>query len=147
MARIHSRRARSRFWFRSMGSTGLFLALIGLIPLSTTMPISSPTAWGGAISRFLSELPSLTFTNRFQAISLAMIGIGGAMFLLSLVVQVLGGVRTVAGRGNMAATNSAIQIALVAVLLIGVNAWSFRHYWRLDWTRNQQFTLPSNITS
>ena len=76
-----------------------------------------------------------------------MIGIGGAMFLLSLVVQVLGGVRTVAGRRNMAATNSAIQIALVAVLLIGVNAWSFRHYWRLDWTRNQQFTLPSNITS
>jgi hypothetical protein len=111
------------------------------------MPISSPTAWGTAISRFLSELPSLTFTNRFQAISLAMIGIGGTMFLMSLVVQVLGGVRTVAGRGNMAATNSAIQIALVAVLLIGVNAWSFRNYWRLDWTRNQQFTLPSNITS
>jgi hypothetical protein len=130
-----------------MGSTGLFLALLGLIPLATTMPISSPTAWGSAISRFLSELPSLTFTNRFQAISLAMIGIGGAMFLLSLVVQVLGGVRTVAGRGNMAATNSAVQIVLVAVLLIGVNAWSFRHYWRLDWTRNQQFTLPSNITS
>ena len=147
MARINSRRARSRFWFRSLGSTGLFLALLGLIPLSTTMPISSPSAWGSAISRFLSELPSLTFTNRFQALSLAMIGVGAAMFLLSLVVQVLGGVRTVAGRGNMAATNSAIQIILVAVLLIGVNAWSFRHYWRLDWTRNQQFTLPSNITS
>jgi hypothetical protein len=146
MLRQSSRRARSRFWIRTIGSTGLFLALLGLIPLSTTISLRDTGAWNAAISRFISELTGFTFTSRFQAISLAMIGVGGAMFLFSLAVQMLGGARTLAGRRNMAAMNSTVQIALLAALLIGVNAWSFRHYFRWDWTRHRQFTLPANIT-
>src|SRR5262245_22496600 len=147
MSKPNAIRARSALWFRQIGSTGLFVALLGLIPLSTTMPIRSPGAWSAAIARFISELPGFKFSSRLQAISLAMIGIGGALFLISLGVQLLAGLRMMAGRRNAAATNSAVQIALVLLLLFGVNAYSFRHYQRLDWTRARQFTLPESITS
>jgi hypothetical protein len=147
MLKLNSRRARSGFWFRVMGSTGLFIALLGLIPLSTTINLRDTAAWNTAIGRFFSELSGIRFSSRLQALSLAMIGIGVSLFLLSLLVQSIAGLRTMAGRRNAAATNSVVQIALVLVLLFGVNAYSFRHYLRRDWTRQRQFTLPDSITS
>jgi hypothetical protein len=147
MVRPNATRARAAFWFRLIGATGLFVALLGLIPLSTTIPLRDSSAWNAALGRFFAELPGFKFSGRLQAISLAMIVFGGALFLIALGVQVVAGFRTMAGRRNAAATNSVVQIALVLLLLVGVNAYSFRHYSRLDWTRARQFTLPESITS
>ena len=38
-----------------------------------------------------------------------------------------------------------LQGALAAVLLVGVNVWSFHHYERVDCTRDRQFTLPAEV--
>ncbi len=37
------------------------------------------------------------------------------------------------------------KAALAAVLLVGVNVWSFHHYESVDCTRDQQFTLPAEV--
>jgi hypothetical protein len=147
MIKPHTRRARSGLWLRYLGSTGLFLALFGLIPLSTTMNLRDSSAWTNAIGRFFAELPGFHFTSRFQAVSIGMIVVGGALFALAMIVRLISGLRTLAGRRNAAATNAVVQVALVLALLIGVNAYSFRHYLRSDWTRHRQFTLPESITS
>src|SRR5262249_49755293 len=43
-------------------------------------------------------------------------------------------------------TNAALQVAVAAALLIGVNVYSFQHYVRQDWTREpKKFTLPETV--
>ena len=46
---------------------------------------------------------------------------GGAVFVVTLLVLGLAGVRRFAGRRNAVATNAALQSALAVVLLVGVN--------------------------
>lgn len=147
MIKPNRRRARSALWLRLIGSTGLFIALLGLIPLATTMELGDAAAWRNALGRFFSELPGLGFTHRFQALGMAMVVLGGGTFVVTTLLQALKGLRTVAGRRNAAATNAFVQIGLLLALVIGVNVYSFRHYVRQDWTRDRQFTLPPPIAA
>jgi hypothetical protein len=144
-------RARLALLLRLLGSTGLFVALLGLIPLSTVFAfdVSSRENWEAIhaqVREFIHALPQPSFTNFYRDLGLSMVLGGGAIFLLSAVILALSSVRTLMGRRHAAATNSALQAALALVLLIAVNVFSFNHYKRFDLTRNRQFTLPASVT-
>src|SRR4051794_770683 len=136
MARKRPGRARARLalLFRLLGSTGLFVALLGLIPLATAFDLSSASAWDSAVREFVQELPHPTFSDQYRDVGLSMLLGGAAVFLFCLLVLAIAGVRTLVGRRNAAATNSALQCALAVALLVGANVYSFRHYQRYDWT-------------
>ena len=70
---------------------------------------------------------------------------GGSAALFALAIELLAGLRLAAGRRSLTGTVALVQIAMAAVLLVGVNVWSFQHPKRLDLTRNQQFTLPEEV--
>jgi hypothetical protein len=70
---------------------------------------------------------------------------GAAAALLALLIEALVFLRQAAGRRSVFGANAMLQVALAAVLLVGVNVYSFRHYVRLDTTRDQQFTLPADL--
>ena len=70
---------------------------------------------------------------------------GAAAVLLWVVVELLGGLFLAAGRKTVVGTNSALQIALAAALLVIVNVVSFGTHWRFDLTRDQQFTFPQGL--
>jgi hypothetical protein len=73
--------------------------------------------------------------------------VGGALALIVLTVELLAAARA-AGEGSRRGAvggNAAGQIALAALLLVGVNFFSFFHYLRFDWTREKQFTLPADL--
>ncbi|MBI3409912.1 MAG: hypothetical protein HY040_16355 [Planctomycetes bacterium] len=70
---------------------------------------------------------------------------GGGAALLALLVELAGAFRFFfSGRGAMG-TNVFLQVALVVVLVVGVNAASFRFYQRFDWTEGRTFTLPEKL--
>jgi hypothetical protein len=65
--------------------------------------------------------------------------------LLALVVEFLAILVRVSGRRSAVGFNAVVQIALAAMLLIGVNVYIFSHGQRFDWTSDQRFTLPPDI--
>src|SRR4051812_12194068 len=143
MAPPKRRRSGSRAYLavRLLGVLGLFAALVGLIALSTSFDLTSRADWEAA----LRDLSQQRFGDHFRTAGLGLVLVGGVLFLFSLLVQMMSGLRTVAGRRNAAATNAVLQVALAVALLLGVNLYSFRHYFRFDWTRSHQFTLPPEI--
>jgi hypothetical protein len=176
MSRKRAGRAGARFALivRMLGATGLFVALLGLIPLATAIDLKSRTAWEAAIREFWSELPHPSFSQPDRDVGLAMVLVGGVVFLLATAILLLGGLRRFAARRNAVATNSALQTGLAVGLLVAINVWSFSHYERFDWTGKtfgpsvrtvghfpyldvsllkpsgrfpQQFTLPDDIAA
>src|SRR5262249_50835630 len=141
-------RARVGLLLRLLGATGLFIALLGLLPLSTAFDLRSLDAWKSAVTEFWAELQNKQFGEPlFRSIGLAMVLGGGAVFLVVLVLRALSGLSLIAGRRNVAATNAVLQAALVIALLVGVNYWAFLHYHRYDLTRSKQFTLPPQLAA
>ncbi|MGF1582946.1 MAG: hypothetical protein ACFCD0_26800 [Gemmataceae bacterium] len=105
------------FLTRSLGLIGLMVGLIGLV-VSTAYP--TVVSWGLAIG-------------------------GGVVVLLALAFELPRLFSVVAtGRGTFA-SNVFVQVALAVVVLVGLNAFSFLHYARFDWTRNQLFTIDPEI--
>jgi hypothetical protein len=147
MARKRPSRGRARLalLLRLLGATGLFVALLGLIPLGISFDLSSAGAWESALRDYVAELPLIRFENTYLDVGLTMLLAGGVVFAFTLLLLTVGGLRTIAGRRNAAATNAVLQSALAVALLVGVNVFAFRHYQRYDWTRNQQFTLPADV--
>jgi hypothetical protein len=141
-------RARVGLLLRLFGATGLFVALLGLLPLSTEFDLRSHSEWTAAVREFWTDLQNGKFGEPlFRSIGLAMVLGGGAVFLIVLVLRTLSGLSLIAGRRNAAATNAVLQAALVVALLVGANYWAFSHYRRYDLTRSQQFTLPKQVAA
>ena len=145
MASSQRRRGGSRAYLaiRLLGVLGLFAALVGLIALSTSFDLTARADWEAA----LRDLSQQRFGDHFRTAGLGLVLVGGVLFLFSLLVQTMSGLRTIAGRRNAAATNAVVQVGLAVALLVGVNFYSFRHYLRFDWTRSHQFTLPADVTA
>src|SRR5438128_12601641 len=96
--------SRLHFLIRLVGLTGLFVAGVGLV--------LTVVAW--------QEL------GRQLALG------GGAAALLALLLELIGMVRLTAGRRSVFGTNVVLQVVLAGALLVGLNAFSFFHYVRLD---------------
>jgi hypothetical protein len=143
-----SRRWWSRFHFlaRFAGLTGLVCAGIGAAlaflhdVLDRMFSADVPSAWDFVREAIVGRTGDLS--TRVAVIFLAA---GAVLVVLGLLVELLVVVTTVAGRRSAFGLNAAAQIALAVVLLVGLNVYSYRHYIRLDWTRDRQFTLPPEI--
>jgi len=71
--------------------------------------------------------------------------IGGLLALLALLVEIKVGISAVAGQRGAFGLNVILQVLLAIALLAVVNAISFHHYLRFDWTRGNQFTLSPEL--
>jgi uncharacterized coiled-coil protein SlyX len=75
--------------------------------------------------------------------TLALIGLGLA--LLALLVELRGLTRLVRSRRGAMGSNVFLQVLLAAVVLAGLNAFSFFHYLRFDLTSERIFTIPQTL--
>jgi ABC-type uncharacterized transport system len=128
---------RGHFLIRLMGLTGLLLASVGLFLAIHVLPSDPLQIW-----------VHLTSESVFRGIKILAVGLtvcGGLLALIALVVEIKVGLRAVAGQRGAFGSNVVIQILLAIILLAGLNAFSFKHYLRWDWTRDRQFTLSPEL--
>jgi hypothetical protein len=138
---------RFRFLVRVLGLTGGLALPVGWVLAGDALPAWPPGPAREAVPSYGDSLLSLAekapeLTTRIGVIALLA---GGAAVALLLLVELFGGLFLVAGRKTAVGTNSALQVALAAALLVVVNAISFGTYWRWDLTRDKQFTLAPEL--
>src|SRR5947209_5040673 len=80
---------------------------------------------------------------RMVGTSLLVVGGLSAAFLAARLLMEQTAV--LSGRRGAAGMQVLTQVLLAAILLIGLNAFSFFHYLRFDWTRDRLFTLAPEI--
>jgi hypothetical protein len=145
--------SRPRKWWSSLHFLIRFAALTGLAcagvgtalaflhdVLERVFSPDLPAAWAFVRSVLSGQAGDLS-----TRVAVGFLVGGAVLALLGLVVELLVILTTVAGRRSAFGLNATAQVALASALLLGVNLYSYRHYLRLDWTREQQFTLPSDI--
>ena len=144
--------SRLHFLVRLLGLTGLVAAGVGLF-LAVQGDLM---AFDLAKITSTGEVHSQSFVRQIEIFKEAVVGdrgllaqiavcmllAGCAAALVALLVELIVLIRTSTGRRSASGFNVVVQGVLAAVLLIGVNVFSFRHYLRMDWTRDAQFTLP-----
>jgi hypothetical protein len=86
------------------------------------------------------------FAATEDEVGLIVAGAGGALAALALLVELKAALALVLSRRGAAGSSVALQVLLAAALLAGVNAFSFLHYARFDWTRDREFTLEEDPT-
>jgi hypothetical protein len=126
-----------RFLIRLIGLTGLLAAGVGLVLATNVVPYDPLQSWKTLTTDFRNA--------RLPEISLGLISIGGILALLALFVEIKAGLSAVAGQRGAFGFNVILQILLAVVLIAGLNAFSFHHYLRFDWTRDREFTLSSEL--
>jgi hypothetical protein len=105
------------FWVRFGGLTGLLVVVVGLVLLQVGATIAG----------------------------VALLVVGGAGVIAALGYESKQAYRRVAGRRSAAGGNAAVQALLAVLLVVIVNAFSFWHYHRSDWTADGEFTIPADI--
>lgn len=130
---------RFRFLVRVLGMTGLLAVPVGWVLAGDSLP--PVETWNVDVLR--SALTGAA-DPAVKAGTIALVA-GAAAVALWLVVELLGGLFLVAGRKTVVGTNSALQMALAAALLVVVNVVSFGTHWRFDLTRDKQFTFPPQL--
>src|SRR4051794_11274285 len=128
---------RLHFLVRLLGLTGLLAGCVGLVLAQQDGLLAS---WQAALDAARAALEGLPATPGTYLV----LG-GAAAALFALLVEALGVLRLTAGRRSVFGLNALVQVGLAAALLVGVNAYSFRHHLRFDWTREKEFTLPAGI--
>jgi predicted nuclease of predicted toxin-antitoxin system len=140
--------SRLHFLVRVLGLTGLAAALVGLTVALIFHLVRVPLYdWANIQDNWaiLERAVQTGTVARKAEWGIVLLGFGLAAVLLALIVEVLVVVRHAAGRRSASGFVAVAQIALAAVLLVGINVWSYHHPLRLDWTRNEQFTFPVAI--
>ncbi len=140
--------SRLHFLIRFLGLTGLLAVGVGavlgaLYNLGDGVQAAWHSSWQALYEKAHALLLDAGGTVPTLAVYLVAGGLAAA--LLALLVELVGGLFFAAGRRSAFSLNAVVQAALAAVLLVGVNWWSFSHYDRLDWTRDAQFTLPAEL--
>jgi hypothetical protein len=113
----NSRRTGWHFWVRLAGLTGLAALAVGLVLMNVT------------------DEPAGLYTA----------GAGVVLVLLALLIEARSAVGLVRSRRGALGSNVFLQVLLAAALLAGVNAFSFFHHARFDWTRDRLFTIEPTI--
>jgi hypothetical protein len=142
--------SRWHFWLRCAGLTGLLAFAIGLVLASLELDLASWEAIRRAIKEVPAKLQSAGSDQAWIRVTFGLLAGGAFLAILAFIVEVIAALRHVAGRRGAFGLNVAMQTALATVLLLGINAYSFEHYRRFDWTQpdrdgNKQFTLPADI--
>jgi hypothetical protein len=74
-------------------------------------------------------------------------GGAAAAVVLALLVEARGVFRLLGSQRVGLGSNVLLQVLLAAVLVGGINWWSFQHYRRYDWTWDNAFTLKQDLRS
>lgn len=134
--------SRLHFLIRFLGLTGLVAAGVGaalafLQQILAWDLLSQPEFVRSTIAGEKGSLP--------QQVAVSLLAGGLACAAFALLIELLGGLVTVAGRRSAFGTNALVQAVLALALLVGLNYYSFHHYRRFDLTTQKQFTLPADI--
>src|SRR5215471_14016372 len=134
--------SRFHFLIRFAGLTGLVCAAVGFAwgyletILAKVLTPDLPAAWEYVRSTLLGE----TASSLPVQLAVGLLAGGALLALLALLTEILVILFLVAGRRSAFGFNAAVQIALTAALVIGINLYAHSHYLRLDWTRERLFT-------
>ncbi len=122
--------------WRILGLVGLMAGIVAAIILVGELPqLNGDTlhaAWEGRHGDFVQWSIYVCLAGWSVALVVASMDGMAALF-------------RAAGRRSVLGVNVVLQIALAAGLLIGVNGFSFLHYRRWDFTRDQVFTLSPEL--
>jgi len=132
---------RFRFLVRVIGLTGVLAAVVGMALFASAFP--SAKQWTVETLQVSADGQHGPFAKS-AAMTFA-IGLGAVA--IAMVVEVIGGVLLVTGRRTVANTSATVATIAAVALLFFVNAYSFTHHTRHDFTRSQQFTLPADLAS
>jgi hypothetical protein len=129
---------RFRFLIRTAGLIGVLGFAVGMSLLASVFPIADlikpekmQAAFEGNSGPFACDAAWTVL------ISLGLI----ALALFVEIIGVLGG----SSRRTAAGTSAGIATIAAVALLVFVNAYSFTHHARYDFTRHKQFTLPADL--
>ena len=115
--------SRLHFLIRFLGVTGLLVGGVGLVLAALD-------------NRPLWPVPGLA----------AWLVLGAAAVVVpAALVELFAGMRAASAGRSLFGLNAVVQVVLAALLLAGVNLVAFQHPLRFDWTRSQQFTLPTAV--
>lgn len=139
--------SRLHFAIRLLGLTGALLACVGAVLASLKHELDSLTD-----AKTIQDAYTVGLNLAQTAIdnperdwrTLLLFG-GAAIALFALLVEAIVVLCFTATRRSAFGFNALLQGALAAILLLAVNAWSFRHYVLVDFTRDHQFTLPAEV--
>src|SRR5262245_13865428 len=112
---------RFRFALLFLALTGLFVAALGVQLYLMELDTISEQTIREALRKEHGEIAR---TAVIQV--MAGLGVAAVLFVLSLLLTVGGS----AGRRSAFGMNVLVQVTLAAILLVGVNVFSFRHYAR-----------------
>src|SRR5262245_38266195 len=142
--------SRLHLFVRLVGLTGLAAAAVAAVLAQVQgMFGTDETSWREALTAVgdrlwaavQGEAPGDTLARATIYVFLG----GAAAALLWLLVEVLVVLRFAAARRSAFGTNAVLQAGIAAALLVGINLYSYFHYWRIDCTRKGEFTLPSDV--
>jgi hypothetical protein len=135
---------RFRFLTRVLGLLALLIVPMGLL---LTHDVQLP--WAAGFSAVMPQLTSIVQGGAGLAAQIGGIAIlaGGAVLVIVAITEVLSLFFMVTGQRTLLGVNTLVQIAAAVLLLVVVNAVSFRHYYRHDATRDQRFTLSPEIVA
>jgi hypothetical protein len=139
--------SRLHFLIRLAGLTGLVCAGIGVATgyleniLDKVFTPDAAAAWVFVRSTLTGEAG----IGWLAKLAVGLLVGGALLALLALLTELLEILFLVAGRRSAFGFNATVQVALALVLLVGINLYAHQHYLRVDWTKNQLFTLPPEI--
>jgi hypothetical protein len=139
--------SRLHFLIRFLGLTGAMAGCAGFVLAKLNnelVPLDSLASWQDAWTTG-ADFVRDAFENAEEKWRTVVLLSGAAAALLALVVEVVVVLCFTASRRSAFGLNAVLQGALAAVLLVGVNVWSYHHYVRVDYTRDRQFTLPTDL--
>jgi hypothetical protein len=130
---------RFRFVIRAVGLTGLLAAAVGGTLAATAFPAAEQWNWGtlGAAAEGAQ--------GGFAKAAALLLAAGVVAVAFALAIELLGGLLLVTGRRTAASATATAGTIAAVTLLIFVNAYSFTHHTRYDFTRDRQFTLPPEL--
>src|SRR5437660_12455530 len=129
--------SRLHFVIRVLGLTALLCICVGVAlaylddVLDKVVQRALLSSWAYVREVFGGE------TGDRVALAAVSLFVGGAVVAgLALLVEALAILALAAGRRSAFGLNAVLQVILAAVLLVGINYYSFAHYLRADWTRD-----------
>ncbi|VTT98335.1 unnamed protein product [Gemmataceae bacterium] len=132
---------RFRFLLRVAGATGVLAVVTGAALFASAFP--SPAQWSADQLRAAAG----GHHGAFAKAAAWTLAVGLIAVAAALAVEVLAGLVMVAGRRSAASTSATVGALAALALLAFVNAYSFTHHARFDFTRTRQFTLPPDLAA
>jgi hypothetical protein len=133
---------RFRFFARVLGLIGLLAGMIGMLLLRIELREKGPFR---LLDQFRDSVQGAN--GEFARISALLMAVGVGVLAVILLVELIGGLASGAGRRTAAGTVATVGIVAAVALLVIVNAYSSTHHERFDCTRDKRFTLPPDLAA